>query len=168
MQLRRGRRHVVHRCGHIRRYGCQIDAFRRRCCASWTRRLKVARHDGKAVGANPGDHVTFECEYATTTRRRVNDPAVSFNGVVVSMLSTTSGVGAGWDTDELHAMRHTKQIASSHRADCNVASSDGVPAGQVRHRARAPHHLNTTLAMDVAEIQITVVLLRLRVLRGIW
>ncbi|KAK4556818.1 hypothetical protein LTR86_005798 [Recurvomyces mirabilis] len=80
--------------------------------------------DGKAVGANPGDHVTFDYKYNDATKKI--DQIVSVNGAVVSTLSTASGVGAGWGT----AM------------ECQQTKCGTVP----EH-----HYLNTTLVMDVAD-----------------
>ncbi|KAK5679418.1 hypothetical protein LTS10_008235 [Elasticomyces elasticus] len=80
--------------------------------------------DGKTIGANPGDHVTYDYKYNDATKQI--DQTVSVNGAVVSTLSTTSGVGAGWGT----AM------------ECQSVNCGTVP----EH-----HYLNTTLIMDIAD-----------------
>ncbi|KAK3658494.1 hypothetical protein LTR56_001905 [Elasticomyces elasticus] len=79
---------------------------------------------GKTIGANPDDHVTYDYKYNDATKEI--DQTVSVNGAIVSTLSTTSGVGAGWGT----AM------------ECQQDKCGTVP----EH-----HYINTTLIMDIAD-----------------
>ncbi|KAL6710842.1 hypothetical protein ACN47E_007899 [Coniothyrium glycines] len=82
------------------------------------------QQDGTPYRANPGDRVTYDYKYNDATSKF--DQTVSVNGVKVSTLSTTSGLGAGWGT----AM------------ECQQAKCGTVP----EH-----HYVNTTITMNTAD-----------------
>lgn len=78
------------------------------------------------------------------------DQTVSVNGAVVSTLSTTSGVGAGWGTGKLFQAYRATSLAKPESP--NVDSFLAMECQQTECGTVPEHHyLNTTLIMDVAD-----------------